>query len=81
MYAILALALRSLIDWLAYRLAKIDAQHEQEAADDKAAAAEELRAQQIAAVTAAANASATVPATPVPESAALPASVQDPPIR
>ena len=52
-YAIIALALRSLIDWLAYRLAKIDAQHAQEEADAKLAAEQELRAQQVAALTAA----------------------------
>ncbi len=52
-YAIIALALRSLIDWLAYRLAKIDAQRAQEEADAKLAAEQELRAQQVAALAAA----------------------------
>ncbi len=73
-YAILALALRSLIDWLAYRLAKIDAQHEQEEKEAKVAAAAEVRAQETAAMNAATAPTPTNPVEPVP----MPVSGQDP---
>ena len=73
-YAIIALSLRSLIDWLTYRLAKIDAQHEQEEQEAKAAAAAELRAQEMASMNAATAPAPTNPAEPVP----MPTSGQDP---
>ena len=65
-YAILALALRSLIDWLAYRIAKIDAQREQEEVDAKLEAAAQLRAQEIAAMNAATAPAPTSSTNPVP---------------
>ena len=65
-YAILALALRSLIDWLAYRIAKIDAQREQEELDAKLEAAAQLRAQEIAAMNAATAPAPTSTTEPVP---------------
>ena len=73
-YAILALALRSLIDWLAYRIGKIDAQREQEAADAKLEAAAQLRAQEIAAMNAATAAAPPSSTEPLP----LPTTGPDP---
>ena len=50
-YGILALALRSLIDWLAYRIRVIDARRAQEEYEAKLAAYEQAQAQQAAQAT------------------------------
>ena len=74
-YAIIGLALHSLIEWLAYRLAKLDARIEQEAAEAQLAAEAQRREQQIAAMAASAGAMNDVPNIQVatPDRSGLPA--------
>ena len=68
-YAIIAIALHSLIGWLAYRLAVIDQRHAREqeaaAAAARSAAEAELRAQQVAAMAARDAAAAPAASTPM----------------